>query len=217
METWHPSPRSIKWAIAALVAASLAVTVSVWRRATEPSWKTYLHTVARFERPSNGGPFSEEYYSTYGWLYNSLRHQAHWSIDDAARVTAISKGADTVVSIDQLDADLRLREAWMNASMAISLASERLQIGAPIDPAARSILVTSLWESLDHGFAPIRLGAITCVVTARLVEDPEVRAKVKAMQDDPDPDVAANAKRQLMFYDQYKAARARSTVPLDDD
>lgn len=216
MANWRPSPRHIAWVIAALVAASVAVGVSAWRRATEPSWAVYLRSEVRFERPENGGPYSEEHYRTFEWLYNSLRHQAHWSVDDANRVAAIIQGANAIVTIDQLDADLRLREAWKNASMAITLAAERLQIGAPIDPTASSSLIRLLRGALDHGFAPIRHGAVTAVVSARLVEDPGVRVQVEAMQDDPDPHVASNAKRQLMFYDQYKAARARSKVPLGD-
>jgi len=90
----------------------------------------------------------------------------------------------------------------------LSIVAERLRRNEPIEPEARRILVMAMTDALEDPYHRIRASAASSVCYARLVKDPDVRAMIKALFDDPEPYVAENARNQLAHFDEIERLRA---------
>jgi len=135
-------------------------------------------------------------------IRNDLARRPMWKKADAERLLGYAKTPCTFSGrVWDDDVPLAEIEAAQIQDAAVAAVGERLQLGLPIETDARELLVAFLLEELDHPNWRERLLACTVVVQSGLADDPTIRPWIKAMTNDPDPDVAANAMRQLRHRD----------------
>ena len=88
---------------------------------------------------------------------------------------------------------------WNEVMIAIAL---RLETKAPIEEPVRQALIADITKLLDHEAGLVRNTGIAHLTSLGLIDHPgPVRSKVESMRTDPDPEVAANAIRQLEWRD----------------
>lgn len=156
---------------------------------------------------------SKEYNEFADWLENDLaKRTAPWNLDDAEALRAILDARYTEDYIELVaiapGATMRDQEPLLRYSFTESVIAERLRRNEPIEPEARRMLVMAMTDALEDPYYKIRLIAISSVCYARLVKDPEVRAKVEAMFNDPEPYVALGAREGLAHFDEIERLRA---------
>ncbi|RMH26780.1 MAG: hypothetical protein D6693_06520 [Planctomycetota bacterium] len=156
---------------------------------------------------------SDEFNAAASWINNDLaRMRRPWTAEIAERLAAIiaegysEEYTETVAT--RPGATIRDVEPMMLYDMAVGVVIERLRHDEPMTPEARRILTEALIDTARRPHWRIRSSAIGSLIESGLVENPWVRALIVAMQDDPNPVVAANARKHLTNYDEYKATLA---------
>jgi len=145
-------------------------------------------------------------------IRNDLAHKPLWTVQEAITLRELvatnytygGKVWDDQVPRPQL-------EAYGRQSMGVATIAERFALGFPVDPQAKEILKAALVDLLGSPMWQARLLATTGLVQGDLAKDPITRSRVEQMRRDPDPDVAANAARQLDYRDEL--FRAKTSVP----
>lgn len=158
--------------------------------------------------------YSDAYNEFAEWALNDVaRMSAPWTPEIAARLAGILNDAYSETYIDEVatrpGAAPADQEPLLRYGYAEAVIAERLRRNEPIELEARTVLVAALLDSLRHPHWRIRLSAVQAVCYARLVQDEPVRLLVEAMFDDPHPDVAANARKQLAHFDEIERLTAR--------
>lgn len=156
---------------------------------------------------------SKEYNEYMDWLYNDLARQREpWSVEDAAILMAVIDARYTQEYVENYawrpEATIPDQEPMQIFRHTKGVITERLGRNEPIDPEARVMLEIALIDALEDSYWDIRLGAVQAVCHARLVTDPAIRAKIEALYNDPNEQVAANARNQLAWFDEEERLRA---------
>ena len=146
---------------------------------------------------------SDEYNDQMSWLLNDVAQRSRWTITEANALRDLAVSLADQYSEPGRDVTIVDIEPDMIHSIVVSLMGDWLRIGAPIDPEARRIVVSTLLQMLDHSDMRVRRGAVASIATSGLLDDPSVRARLEQMRDrDPDKSIAALADRHLRLYDQ---------------
>ncbi|RMD61539.1 MAG: hypothetical protein D6824_07980 [Planctomycetota bacterium] len=110
---------------------------------------------------------------------------------------------------------LRLNEAWMLYSKAVSVAAERLRKDAlgrkdrRIEPEAREALEKALVSMLDDDSVDVRGLGWVAMLESGLAKRPDIRRRLDAMaQHDPDEQLRDNLRRNLAHYDEVEKLAA---------
>lgn len=201
--------RSRMFGFAAAVAVVLVLAFAgfmfqAWRETTRPG-----AGLARFERSDQ---LSDEYNDYSSWLENDLMHQrTPWTTEQADRLVAIldrSYTDEERAIATRKGATMKDNEPLLQFSFTEAAISLRLRHNDPIEHEARRMLIDALLARLDDPMWEIRLQAVADVVGARLPLDPAIRNKIESMMEDPNAQVASNARNQLQNFDEIERLRA---------
>lgn len=156
---------------------------------------------------------SDEYNQFAEWVWNEIVHMKQpWTPEIAERLAIVITDGYSEDYIENVatrpGATIGDQEQIWRFGDAEGVVAERLRRDEPISPEARAILVMAMLDSLHHPHWRIRHSAVQAVCYARLVEDRPVRLLVESMFNDPHPMVAANARKQLDYYDEIEAINA---------
>lgn len=202
--------KKLTWIIGGAAALLSAGALSGWlgsKGAWRPQWRTQLDDSPLWTLQPGG---HEAFQRDTMRIQNELFVRDLW--DDAVvdeLIALASKADNTVVEFDD-HGNPTSSERWDNQQTlenVLMYATERIRIGAPITPSARARLDTLLLAAANHPDPYIRLAVTADLCYAGLVEDPRFLAAARSLQDDPDPDVAANARRQLQAYAKFGSKR----------
>ena len=148
-------------------------------------------------------------------LRNDLLRRDTWRESEVDRVRKIiDRWPNNAVTTDDTS-DHKWRE-FFTSRMAMSAIDSRISANAPITEEAFEQIIGIYLERSTAADPHIRHGMVPNMVHPRVLSDPRIRARVREMQRDPDPMVAANAKRQLFFAEQDERLlreRARDGQP----
>lgn len=194
-----------------IVAASLVVCVAAggiaYFQPFQPAWQKRIHETPRWEfRPGR----DESHQRVLMRVQNDLFRLPNWSVEVAQELEAIAHAGDgkqyrfteTGDAASPDDANALNSLEWV-----LLYSTERIRLGAPIDRDARTIIDEIFARAAAHPEPAIRLAVSTSICYAGLVEDPRFLAISKSLEADLDPDVAANARRQLSAYKNYGARK----------
>ncbi len=202
------SRRSVMLGAAAL-AGIVGTGTLVWFfviRQPLPAWKVQLMDLPLVLEPENPNPStSAQGRARRRYLMNDLRRRDFWGRQEVDEVIAMIEAHPLDLVPQQ---DVTSNEDWERyflARDAIGAIRTRLGIGAPIDAAERQRLVDVLLR-YSHAASPhIRLSlAETLCWSGLIFEDSRADARVKEMMNDPDPQVAANARGQYRYHTQRR-------------
>lgn len=136
-------------------------------------------------------------------LRNDLLRRDSWGVSEVSRVREIiERWPLNAVPTDDTS-DHQWREAF-TAREGLDAIDTRIDANAPITKEAFEQIIGIYLERSTAADPHIRHGMVPNMVHPRVLSDPRIRARVREMQRDPDPMVAANAKRQLFFAEQHE-------------
>ncbi|MDX2115604.1 MAG: hypothetical protein SFZ24_08290 [Planctomycetota bacterium] len=198
------------WILAGALVAVGGVSIGTLARtsAREP-WRERLDAVvpmrdAAIEPPGLKG----EAFATCVRITNEILRRPAWRAEDVRELLDIMAPGYPRPLGDRAatPADRARYYVFSEASLALSF---RLESGAPVDAAARDLIVDHWLNELHEAFPERRIDAALELVFHGCIEDRGVRALVETVLDDPEPDNRETLARQLARYDDVKLRTAR--------
>lgn len=202
------------WMIAG-AAAGMAAFGCWWvgvGAAAPPEWAVRIEeSVPRIE-PSAGSRLTPEASATQARLLNDILRRPTWGVEEASDVAGVIRAGYPRAWTSRgglTDAEF---SAAMVHTAAMLAAIARLEAGAPVDAAARAVVVETLVDELAHPFAERRSGAAVALIVTRSIEDPAVRGEVERLLDDADSETAQIVALQLTHYDDQRSGSLASAA-----
>jgi len=101
---------------------------------------------------AQNGTFSDTYVHGYNKLYGELLFADSWGEAEVAQLLAFieipSIPENEVTNSD--DFNMESLEMWLGREDALSAIAERLDVGAPIEPNQKQVLIAALMEGVDQ-------------------------------------------------------------------
>lgn len=192
----------MRWAAALSVVAATTLSI-MYVRPWKPRWQRELDKASLWNFTPGR---HEEAQRLKMRIQNEIFRLPNWNVEIARELESIAQRSEGLVyrftetgdDVAQEEGDALRAFQWV-----MLFCTERIRIGAPIDPDARAIINDLYFAAADHPEPMIRLSIGTDICYAGMVEDPRFRSLAEELQNDPDPDVAGNARRQLQAYKIY--------------
>jgi hypothetical protein len=173
----------------------------------QPAWQKRISETPRWVfKPGH----NEAHQRVLMRVQNELFRLSNWNTAVAQELDDIAHAGDAkqYVFTESGDAvSLDDASALSGLEWVLLYSTERIRLGAPIDPDARTIIDDIFVRAAAHPEPAIRLAVATSICYAGLVEDPRFLGIAEVLETDSDPDVAANARRQLSAYNSYGARK----------
>lgn len=195
------------------ISAAMIITGSVWLVLRSGGRDVRLPRLSDLPPHVESRSFSATYNATMDRLRNDIVRRPVWTMAEAREIRDMTLTRYTYAGRDWGAPNIPIEdmEAFGLQCNAMASISERLQFGFKIDPPAREMLIATLVEHLESPMWQARLAAISNIVQSGLTDsDPEMKQRIEAMIRDPDPDVSANAVRQLRHRERVLAAWERT-------
>ncbi len=202
-----------------LIAGVLGVGLLTWlvlgfvHSRINSGWQSELQSIAdgaRAAKLKNPSAYS----ISLSLVMGEILPRPRWTRAEVDQLTELIQKATALPDAGRLDNPTPISETDAGilsaGRFALTAISTRFSADAPIDPDARAALLIILENALRSGTPRIRHTAVASVADSGLAEaSGPLRAALEAAQDDPDPQVASNAKRQLEAVDKNRRRAGR--------
>lgn len=203
-------------AAACVAAAAVMALLAFLRLGMHGSPPVWLAELDRQEPMERGPPemFPDAYWNECQYIEMDIERRPMWGdseVDELIDHLNARYPEDTFTKEGRTPD--KLGQAWVWEA-AMGSVYHRLRYDGPVEPVARTRLIQWL---TDRGLSDPDYSRVTriadALVSARLIEDPAIRAKVEALKAHPDPEVGSTVGRWLEWYDRKQTAVARGAVP----
>lgn len=206
------------WTLAGIAAGGIAAAIllAMSAGASTPEWKRRLDAnVPHFVQPA-AGIVSPSACAAQSRILNDLLRRPSWDEPEARELCdVIRAGYPRPLSERRSLSTNDFGAAMVHGSASLAMLA-RMEVGAPISPGAKRIIVETLTDELSAGFAERRCNAAMVLIVTRAIEDPLVRAEVERLAEDPDRDTAEIVAMQLAHYDDQRS-RALTLARSDEE
>lgn len=189
--------------IGGLVLAGLVAGLTAYANRPVP-WRTRVLAAYKPPEARKPGAMTPEFWAVHDRISGDILQRPNWG---QAELVELRRVLDLPVDWKHVGGppETRTREATIQYSIyseAMNAIDLRVDSHAPMDPDVRQAFMEMYIGLLDDPVPQQRNAGIAYVTQLGLIDHPgPVRSKVEAMRSDPDPEVAANAARQLEWRD----------------
>lgn len=196
-----------QWIVVIAGLSALVGGYAIWRSlqapAPLPEWR---RTLAEYPTPPFEGHVPYSNYELRRHLWTDVLMREAWDAKTGAELANIVQALpDDFILRD--DAPLDLIRAQRSARECVDVIVARLRSNAPVEDECRKIAVDTLIAYSRKADVWSRLHATQVLVYSGLADDKRVRRRLEEMAEDPHPDVAGNARRQVRAHQERRTAR----------
>lgn len=196
------------WVLAGIAAGAAAFSLllgitGVGRSA--PEWQVRLdEDVPRYSSANTSivGPAA---HLAQERIFNDLLRRWNWTDSEARELCGLLRaGYPVPLAARRAMSAEDFGRAMVHSAASVALLA-RLEVGAPMTPSARGLIVGAFIDELGEAFPERRCNAAMALIVSKSIEEPAVRAMVEQLTEDADPETAEIVAMQLAHYDDQKS------------
>lgn len=209
-----------RWVVCGSAAGAVILTSWHWAGRSvlaPPEWKRRLDREIPAFVPSPSSAVTEEAQRLQARILDDLLRRPKWGTDESRELCAILRaGYPRPLSDRRTLSRDDLSAAMIHMAAGVAMIA-RLEVGAPVSPAARAEIIRAFVAELEEPFPERRSNAAMALIVTRSIEDRFVRAAVESLLDDPNPETAQVVAMQLAHYDHQRARLLASSAADQSD